>query len=155
MTATEIATPRRLTAVDDPLFAETADLLDEYRQYYGANPAPEAAAEWMLEQVMSERARIYVAGTVAEAYGICSVAVVPAALTLRTAWLIRDLYVAPQARGKGVARSLLELVAHDARRGGAHRLSLQTEIANTRAIALYARGGYSVLTDVALMEHPL
>ncbi|GAA0557061.1 GNAT family N-acetyltransferase [Paractinoplanes ferrugineus] len=155
MTATAIATARRLTGADDLLFRETSELFDEYRQYYGANPAPAAVAEWMHEQIMSERARIYVAGTGIEAQGICSIAVVPAALTLRTAWLVRDLYVTPEARAQGVARALLELVAHDARRNGAHRVSLQTETANTRAIELYARNGYSVLTDVALMEHPL
>ncbi|GAA2646889.1 N-acetyltransferase [Paractinoplanes durhamensis] len=148
-------TVHRLTATDDTLFGDAAALFDEYRQYYGANPAPEAVAEWMLEQVMSSRTRIYVAGTAAEAYGICSIAVVPAALTLRTAWLVRDLYVAPQARQKGVAKALLELIAHDARTSGAHRLSLQTETTNVRAIELYAKSGYSVLTDVALMDHVL
>jgi GNAT superfamily N-acetyltransferase len=155
MTATATATARRLSAADEALFLEAADLFDEYRQYYGANPAPETVTEWMHEQLLSERARIYVAGTVAQASGICTIAVVPAALTLRTAWLVRDLYVTPEARGQGVAGALLDLVAHDARRCGAHRVSLQTEIANTRAIELYARSGYSVLTDVALMEHPL
>jgi GNAT superfamily N-acetyltransferase len=142
----------RLTAPTEPLFEGAAALLDEYRQHYGANPAPDAVAEWMREQVLSARERIYVAGHGVTAYGICSVAVLPAALTLRTVWLVRDLYVAPEARGRGVARAILTQVAHDARIGGAHRLSLQTDTANVRAIELYARNGFSVLTDVAVME---
>ncbi|GIE95126.1 GNAT family N-acetyltransferase [Paractinoplanes rishiriensis] len=142
----------RLTAATEPLFAGAATLFDEYRQHYGANPAPETVADWMLEQVLSSRARIYVAGQGVTAYGICSVAVVPAALTLRTAWLVRDLYVRPESRHQGVARALLTQVAQEARAGGAHRLSLQTDLANARAIELYARNGYSVLTDVAVME---
>ncbi|MEU4244160.1 GNAT family N-acetyltransferase [Actinoplanes sp. NPDC026619] len=155
MTATATATAQRLTAVDDPLFTAAAVLFDEYRQHYGANPAPEAVADWLLEQVLSARTRIYVAGTDVEAYAICSIAVVPAALTLRTAWLVRDLFVAPEARNRGLARSLLTLVAGEARTAGAHRLSLQTETSNVRAIELYARSGYSVLTDVALMDNVL
>jgi GNAT superfamily N-acetyltransferase len=145
----------QLTAVANPWFAEAAELFDEYRQHYGANPAPEAVADWMRDQVIGERARIYVAGDADRASGICTVAVVPAALTLRTVWLIRDLYVRPSMRRHGVARSLIDQVAEDARTGGAHRLSLQTETANARAIDLYARSGFGLLTDVALMDRTL
>jgi len=145
----------RLTALNDPLFAGAAALFDEYRQHYGANPAPEAVASWMQELVLSGKGRIYAAGRGDRAYGICSTAVVPAALTLRTVWLVRDLFVAAAARRQGVARSLLAHVADDARAAGAHRLSLQTETANTNAIELYARNGFDVLTDVAVMDRPL
>jgi GNAT superfamily N-acetyltransferase len=145
----------RLTAVAHPWFADAAELFDDYRQHYGANPAPEAVADWMRDQVISERARIYVAGDGDRAYGICSVAVVPAALTLRTVWLIRDLYVSQGMRHRGVARTLLAHVAEEARAAGAHRLSLQTETANVRAIELYARSGFTPLTDVALMDRVL
>src|SRR5689334_15827366 len=124
----------RLMAVTDPLFAGAVTLFDEYRQHYGANPAPGAVEQWLSELVLSGRARIYVAGRGGEAQGICSVAVVPAALTLRTVWLIRDLYVPPATRRQGVARALLALVAEEARATGAHRLSLRTETSNVRAI---------------------
>src|SRR5512138_3478702 len=145
----------RLAAPADPLFAGAAALFDEYRQHYGANPAPEAVTSWMRELVRSGKGRIYAAGSGSRACGICSTAVVPAALTLRTVWLVRDLYVAPAARRQGVAKELLAHVADDARAAGAHRLSLQTETANTHAIELYARNGFDVLTDVAVLERLL
>jgi GNAT superfamily N-acetyltransferase len=145
----------RLAAPGDSLFAGAAALFDEYRQHYGANPAPEAVTSWMRELVLSGKGRIYAAGSGSRAYGICSAAVVPAALTLRTVWLVRDLYVAPAARRRGVARGLLAHVADDARGAGAHRLSLQTETANAHAIELYARNGFDVLTDVAVMDRLL
>ena len=146
----------RLTTAAEPMFAGAAALFDEYRQYYGANPAPHTVvAEWMLEQVLSSHARIYAGAIDGVAQGICSVAVAPAALALRTVWLIRDLYVAPTARRHGVARALITQVAEDARVAGAHRLSLQTETANVRAIELYARSDFSVITDVAVMDRML
>ena len=145
----------RLTALGDPLFAGAAALFDEYRQHYGANPAPEAVAAWMQELVLSGKGRIYAAGDGDRAYGICSAAVVPAALTLRTVWLVRDLYVAAAARRQGVAKGLLAHVADDARAAGAHRLSLQTDAANERAIGLYAKCGFGMLSDVALMDRLL
>ncbi len=141
-----------LTSAAQPLFDEAAALLDQYRQHYGANPAPEAVLDWMREQVSFERMRIYLAG---EALGVCTVAVAPAALSLRTVWLVRDLYVRPDARRRGVARTLLSQVAEDAREAGAHRLTLQTETANIRAIELYAKDGFDALTDVTVMDRVL
>jgi GNAT superfamily N-acetyltransferase len=148
----------RLTTAAHPLFGQAAELFDEYRQHYGANPAPEAVAGWMRDQVAADRMRVYVSarpGRTDEASGICSVAVAPATLTLRTVWLIRDLYVDPDARRHGIARALLAHVADEARTEGAHRLSLQTEATNTRALHLYAKAGFEPVTDVALMHRIL
>jgi GNAT superfamily N-acetyltransferase len=138
-----------------PLFAEAAHLLDDYRQHYGANPAPEAVERWMREQVLGERMRVYVAGPGEQVHGVCTVAVVPASLTLRTVWLLRDLYVDPAARGVGIGRGLLNYVADAARAEGAHRLSLQTEPTNTRALQLYAQFGFEPVTDVTMLHRIL
>jgi GNAT superfamily N-acetyltransferase len=145
----------RLTAVAHPWFVDAVDLFDDYRQHYGANPAPDAVAAWLRDQVVAERERIYLSGAEAHAYGICSVVVVPAALTLRTVWLVRDLFVAEHMRRHHVAQGLLDHVAEEARAAGAHRLALQTDVANDRANQLYAKCGFRTLTDVALMDRVL
>ena len=144
----------RLTGAH-PLFKPAAELLDEYRQHYGANPAPDAVAGWLTDQVFRDRMRIYVGEREHRVAGICSVALVPASLTLRTVWLVRDLYVEPDSRRHGVARALLAHVADEARAEGAHRLSLQTEAANDRALELYAKAGFEPVTDVAQMHRIL
>jgi GNAT superfamily N-acetyltransferase len=138
-----------------PLFDEAAELFDEYRQHYGANPAPEAVARWMRELMGQESMRIYVAGPGGSVLGLCSVAVVPASLTLRTSWALRDLYVAPAARRTGVARSLLAHLADVARAEGAHRLSLQTETGNQQALDLYAKAGFEPVDGVILLHRLL
>ena len=145
----------RLSAAAHPWFPDVAELFDVYRQHYGANPAPEAVAAWLRDQIIAERSRIYAVGDGEHAYGICSVVVVPAALTLRTVWLLRDLFVDPDVRGRGTARTLLAQVAEDARSAGAHRLSLLADTANTRANELYSKAGFTTLTDVALMDRIL
>jgi len=145
----------RLTTSAQPLFDQAAELFDEYRQHYGANPAPGAVAGWMMDQVAGDHMRVYVASRDDRAAGICSVAVVPAALTLRTVWLLRDLYVDPDSRRHGIARALLAHVADAARAESAHRLSLQTEATNARALELYAKAGFEPVTDVALMHRIL
>ncbi len=50
---------------------------------------------------------------------------------------LQDLFVVPHARGKGIARSLIEAVAAEAREAGASRCYWQTQQHNATARALY------------------
>jgi GNAT superfamily N-acetyltransferase len=50
---------------------------------------------------------------------------------------LQDLFTAPAARGRGVARALIETVADDARRRGATRYYWLTQENNKTARALY------------------
>ena len=145
----------RLTTGADPLFAGAAELFDDHRRHYGANPARQAVETWLRDLLITDRIRLYVAGPGDSVDGFCSVAVVPAALTLRTLWLVRDLYVRAEARRRGVAAALLGEVAGAARAEGAHRLSLQTESDNERALHLYARAGFEPVTQVTLLHRML
>ncbi len=52
---------------------------------------------------------------------------------------LQDLFVAPEARGKGAARALIEAVADAAREGGAARYYWLTQEHNATARALYDR----------------
>jgi len=138
-----------------PQFADAVELFDEYRQHYGANPAPEAVEAWIREQMTSDRMRLYGAGRGDRLRAICTVAVIPASLTLRTVWLVRDLFVEPDSRRSGLGRALLAHLADEARSEGAHRLSLQTEADNERALSLYERAGFSAVTDIAVLNRVL
>lgn len=132
----------------DPQFAAVAGLFDAYRQHYGANPAPEAAQAWLRGQVDADRLWIFTADVDGLPRGILTLSIVPASLTLRSIWMIRDLYVAPTARRSGLARALLCHVTALARAQGAHRLSLQTEPHNTAAHRLYADLGFRPVTEL-------
>lgn len=141
--------------VAHPWFGDGAALFDEYRQHFGANPAPEAVETWMRDQILTDRMRLFAAVPDGRARGICAVSVVPASLTLRTVWLVRDLYVDPGARRAGLGGALLAHVADAARAEGAHRLSLQADAANARALELYAKAGFEPVTEVTLLHRVL
>lgn len=53
------------------------------------------------------------------------------------------MWVAPEARGKGVALALLETAAARARTSGATSLSLWVNVEQTPAAQLYARAGFT------------
>jgi GNAT superfamily N-acetyltransferase len=60
---------------------------------------------------------------------------------------LKRLYVAPQHRGAGVAKALLEAVEDSARQAGRKRIWLETGTAQPEAIGLYERCGYSRIAD--------
>lgn len=131
-----------------PLFGQAAALFDAYRAHYGQARTPEATGRWLREQVARGRLRIDAATEHGEVRGIITSAVVPASLTLREFWLIRDLYVDPAYRRRGIGRALLGHVAGVARVAGALRLSLQTETVNAAALHLYASCGFRSVGDL-------
>jgi ribosomal protein S18 acetylase RimI-like enzyme len=57
-------------------------------------------------------------------------------------WLA-ELYVAPQQRGQGLGRALLEAAVDHARQRGADRIELATGLDDTAARSLYERLGFS------------
>ncbi|MEN6641117.1 MAG: GNAT family N-acetyltransferase [Armatimonadia bacterium] len=55
---------------------------------------------------------------------------------------IKNIYVAPQLRGKGLGRLLLETADEWFRSNGCTKASLDASLCNTRAIDLYQASGY-------------
>lgn len=54
-----------------------------------------------------------------------------------------NITVAPEARGRGLGRQLLEQVCADARAHGAERLFLEVRASNVPALSLYMRDGFA------------
>ena len=57
-------------------------------------------------------------------------------------WVLNDLFVAPEGRGKGVGRALMDRARRHAEETGACRLTLETMHDNHVAKALYQSLGY-------------
>ncbi len=60
---------------------------------------------------------------------------------------IKRLYVAPEARGRGVAMALLRALEDSARVAGRKRMVLETGHMQPEAIALYLKAGYERIED--------
>jgi ribosomal protein S18 acetylase RimI-like enzyme len=57
-------------------------------------------------------------------------------------FVLNDLFVKPEARGRGAGAALLRAAAEYGRLTGAVRLTLSTEVTNTTAQAVYERLGW-------------
>jgi GNAT superfamily N-acetyltransferase len=60
---------------------------------------------------------------------------------------LKRMYVAPMARGRGVARQLLSRIEDSARADGRSRVILEAGDRQPEAIALYASSGYRRIED--------
>jgi ribosomal protein S18 acetylase RimI-like enzyme len=55
---------------------------------------------------------------------------------------VHDLAVAPEFRGRGIGKALLDAAADDARRLGYCKLTLEVRADNHKALELYRRAGF-------------
>jgi ribosomal protein S18 acetylase RimI-like enzyme len=135
-----------------PAFGDVCVLFDAYRVHYGQACAPAETRRWLRGNADTGQLRITAALDRGRAVGLLTSTVIPASLTLGTAWLIRDLYVAPGHRRTGTARALLDEAIGAARASGARRVSLQTETGNTAALNLYRKVGFEHVDGIEILN---
>jgi ribosomal protein S18 acetylase RimI-like enzyme len=141
----------------DPGWDAHVGLFADYRAHYGRDRDPQQCDGWLRQQLDAGRYRCYLAhgGQDGRGAGMANVAISPASIVLSHFWQLRDLFVAPSHRRQGVARALLEVVLADAGAAGAHRVSMQTEVGNDQAVALYLSAGFEVVSELTMLNRTL
>ncbi len=121
-------------------------LFDAYRQFYGQEPDLPGAKRFLEARLRAGDSVVFVAFDATGA-GVGFVQLYPSfsSVAMKPIWILNDLFIAPQARRAGVARSLLEAACELARSTGAARLRLSTAKDNEAARALYLASGYRMV----------
>ena len=128
-------------------------LFADYRVHYGQEHDPDHCDRWLREQLDAGRYHCYlVRSGDGEAAGMANIVVSPASMVLSLYWQLRDLDVALGHRRLGVGRALVDTAVADARAAGAARISLQTEVGNDGAVALYRSAGFEVVDELTLLN---
>jgi GNAT superfamily N-acetyltransferase len=120
-------------------------LFDAYRQFYGQEPDLPGARRFLEAHLRGKDSVVFLAfRDDAARTGVGFVQLYPSfsSVAMQLIWILNDLFVAPEARRAGVARSLLEAASELARSTGAARLRLSTAKDNEAAKALYLASGY-------------
>ncbi|WP_411103384.1 GNAT family N-acetyltransferase [Streptomyces sp. cmx-4-9] len=134
-----------------------AALFRGYLEFYGV--APEAGSDapraYLAERIAKDESLVLLAdvpgaGTV----GFAQVYRTFSSLTLSTAWILYDLYVAPAGRRSGAARALLREVLDRAREAGVGGVQLETAYDNHVAQGLYEAEGF-VREEFHVYSHEL
>ena len=118
---------RRMVAEHGPVFADRAADIDRHHDMFRAE----------LPKLIGSRGRLLVAGQGDVPVGVGALKPVDDATAE-----IKRMYVSPSARGRGVARSLLERLLADARGLGYRTARLETADFMTEAHALYRSLGF-------------
>ena len=120
-------------------------LFDAYRQFYKLPSNEEAARRYLHARLLRDEAVIFVALEAQgerRALGFTLLYPTWSSLSLRRWWNLNDLFVAPEARKRGVARALMARARQLAEETGASGLGLETGKGNYPAQQLYEQLGW-------------
>ncbi len=122
-------------------------LFDRYRTFYGQQPDEDLARSFLLDRLRHLQS--------GQAIGFTQL--FPSFSSGRAArtYILNDLYVAPEARGKGAGKALLAAAANYGKAVGAVRLTLSTAHDNGAAQSLYEGTGWIRETTFISYNLPL
>jgi GNAT superfamily N-acetyltransferase len=86
-------------------------LFTAYRSFYRLAPDPERALLYLRERLERNESVVFLAWDGARAAGFTQMYPSFSSLGMCRAWILNDLFVAPEARGNGTARSRQHLAA--------------------------------------------
>jgi ribosomal protein S18 acetylase RimI-like enzyme len=121
-----------------------ATLFNAYRVFYRQRSDPEAARAFLRERLQRGESVVFIArdGGHRDALGFTQLYPMFSSVSASRIWVLNDLFVAPAARKRGVARALMDRAREFATETGALRLILETTEDNRAAQALYESLGY-------------
>lgn len=119
-------------------------LFDAYRVFYRQPSNLAAARSFIAARMQNGESVTFLArdADTAAASGFVQLYPSFSSVSVARIWILNDLYVAPDARRRGVAHALMERARAFAKDTGASRLVLETAEDNRRAQALYESLGY-------------
>ncbi len=132
---------RRATIEDLDLIVP---LFDDYRRFYRQPSDPVLARTFVADRFRHHQSVIFLAldDDNGSALGFTQLYPSFSSALARPIYILNDLFVAPAARRRNVARRLLESAAEFGKQSGAARLGLSTALDNAPARALYESAGW-------------
>ena len=130
---------RRANVADSP---DVARLLHDFNTEYG-DPTPGVAAltERLRRLLADGEVTVLLGGEGPD--GLALFRLRPSLWTDTLDAYLEELYVAPERRGRGIGRALLDAAMDAAREAGAGRMDLGTSVTDTAARALYESAGFT------------
>ncbi len=129
-----------------------APLFDQYRIFYGQSSDVEGARLFLQERLVQGESVLFAAAAEGAPIGFVQLYPVFSSISMRRAWILNDLYVHDEWRGRGAAKLLLQAARDYAAAGKAKSVQLSTAAGNAAARALYEQAGYELETVFVTYE---
>ncbi|MDN7242931.1 GNAT family N-acetyltransferase [Planococcus sp. N028] len=119
-----------------------AELFDLYRVFYEQEKDMDAARNYIEQRLENEDSVIFAVKDGDKYLGFTQLYPMFSSVSMKRMWILNDLYVAEEARKRGVGEMLMEKAKEFAIETGAKSLVLSTAVNNYSAQRLYEKLGY-------------
>lgn len=126
---------------------EIASLFEEYRAFYKQEPDPIGAKEFLKARIQLNDSVIFGFKEKNQIIGFTQLYPSYSSTRMKRIWILNDLYVLPEHRGKGISKELIEAAKKHALATKAAGLLLETAKTNTIGNQLYPATGFHLEAD--------
>jgi ribosomal protein S18 acetylase RimI-like enzyme len=119
-----------------------AVLFDLYRLFYEQTSDLEGARGFLRERLTQNESVIFFETDNTESRGFAQAYPAFSSVSMRRTWILNDLYVRKEHRGKGIGEALLQHVLDFAKETGTKGVLLETGEDNVAAQRLYEKMGF-------------
>jgi ribosomal protein S18 acetylase RimI-like enzyme len=131
-----------ITFADKNDISSLATLFDLYRVFYEQKSDIKKVTEFLSSRIEKKDSSIFVARENADIVGFTQLSPSFSSVGMKQIWILNDLFVRPQFRRQSIAKKLMEEALNHAKKTGALRIDMATQVSNTHAQNLYESMGY-------------
>ena len=132
--------------------AQLSQLFDEYRTFYHKSSDRSAAQQFLSERLENNDSEIFVAEEGGQLVGFTQLYPLFSSTRMKRYWLLNDLYVNPNFRGKGFSKALIERAKQLCRESDSCGMYLETGKDNQIGNQLYPGAGFKKYNEVNFYE---
>jgi ribosomal protein S18 acetylase RimI-like enzyme len=119
-----------------------SELFDLYRVFYEQRSNQEGAREFLKARIINKESVIFIAFDGEHSVGFVQLYPSFSSVSMMRSWVLNDLYVKEQFRGKGAGEKLIYKAIQFAKETGAKGVMLETGKENLNAQRLYEKIGF-------------
>ncbi|BDD00970.1 GNAT family N-acetyltransferase [Persicobacter psychrovividus] len=123
---------------------KVAELFDSYRVFYRKESNLQGAKAFLKERIERNDAEIFVAEVDHKLVGFVQLYPLFSSTKMKKFWLLNDLFVHPNHRGKGISIGLIARAKKLVKETGACGMSLETDKSNLIGNSLYPKEGFEL-----------
>ncbi|MCD1116623.1 GNAT family N-acetyltransferase [Chryseobacterium turcicum] len=131
---------------------QLAELFDQYRVFYHKDSDIHAAESFLKERIENGDSEIFVAESEGQLVGFVQLYPLFSSTRMKRYWLLNDLYVNENYRGKGFSKELIEEAKQLATSTNASGILLETGKSNDIGNKLYPSCGFEIYDEVNFYE---
>ena len=131
---------------------QLSELFDQYRVFYHKDSDIPSAENFLKERIEKADSEIFVAESEGQLVGFVQLYPLFSSTRMKRYWLLNDLFVNENYRGKGFSKQLIEKAKELAKLTNAAGILLETGKSNDIGNQLYPSCGFEIYDEVNFYE---